>query len=161
MVKGVESTKGSAWALFLTAHAVLLEEIERRLADARLPSLAWYDVLWGLERAGERRLRMSDLADMTVISRSNLTRLVDRLESAGLVARERAEEDRRGAFAVLTAQGRAMRKRMWPVYSAAIEELFEQHLGERDAAQIAASLRRILEAAKERAGGNPPVPDLK
>ena len=152
-VKDVEIPKASAWALFLAVHAVLLEEIERRLADAGLPSLAWYDVLWSLERAGDRRLRMSDLADVTVISRSNLTRLVDRLESAGLVERERAEEDRRGAFAVLTTQGRAMRKKMWPVYSAAITELFEQHLGERDAAQITESFRRILDAAPGRSAG--------
>ena len=144
-----ENTKSSAWALFLTAHAVLVEQIEIRLADAGLPPLAWYDVLWALERAGDRRLRMRELAEMTVISRSNVTRLVDRLESAGLVARERAEEDRRGAFAVLTNAGRAMRKKMWPLYSAAIAELFEEHITERDAAQIKDSLQRILEAVRQ------------
>ena len=154
-------TKSSAWALLLTAHAVLLEEIEQRLSQAGLPELSWYDVLWALERAEERRLRMSELADMTVISRSNLTRLVDRLESAGLVARERAQEDRRGAFAVLTGAGKAMRKAMWPVYAAAIRELFEQHISERDAAQMAASLRRVLEAARLRAAEEPPAPAPK
>ena len=75
MGKSLESSKGATWALFLTAHAGLLEQIEVRLADAGLPSLAWYDVLWALERAGSRRLRMRELADMSVISRSNLTRL--------------------------------------------------------------------------------------
>src|SRR5260221_12318588 len=73
MGKSLETTKGSVWALFLTAHAVLVEEIEVRLADAGLPPLAWYDVLWALERAGDRRLRMRELAHMAVISRSNLT----------------------------------------------------------------------------------------
>ena len=58
MGKSPESIKSSAWALFLTAHAVLVEEIEVRLADAGLPQLAWYDVLWALERAGARRLRI-------------------------------------------------------------------------------------------------------
>jgi len=152
MGKDLETTKGSVWALFLTAHAVLVEEIEVRLADAGLPPLAWYDVLWALERAGDRRLRMRELADMAVISRSNLTRLVDRLESAGLVERERAEEDRRGAFAVVTAQGKAMRKKMWPVYSAAIKELFEDHIAEREAARMGESLRRILDAVRNKAG---------
>jgi DNA-binding MarR family transcriptional regulator len=151
MGKSLETGKGSVWALFLTAHAVLVEEIEVRLADAALPPLAWYDVLWALERAGDRRLRMRELADMTVISRSNLTRLVDRLESAGLVERERAQEDRRGAFAVVTAAGRNMRKKMWPVYAAAIKELFEDHMAEREAAQMEATLRRILEAVRDRA----------
>jgi DNA-binding MarR family transcriptional regulator len=91
---------------------------------------------------------MHELADKTVITRSNLTRLVDRLEAAGLVKRERSEEDRRGAFAVLTAEGRAMRKKMWPVYSAAIQELFEAHVSEAEAADMAGALRRILDAAR-------------
>ncbi|MEO8003938.1 MAG: MarR family transcriptional regulator [Betaproteobacteria bacterium] len=148
MGKSLESSKGATWALFLTAHAVLLEQIEVRLADAGLPSLAWYDVLWALERAGSRRLRMRELADMSVISRSNLTRLVDRLEAAGLVARERAAEDRRGAFAVITAEGRALRKKMWPVYAAAIKELFEDHITEREATQIREPLERVLGAVR-------------
>jgi DNA-binding MarR family transcriptional regulator len=131
-------------------HAVLVEKIEARLAEAGLPPLSWYDVLWALERAEDRRLRMSELADMTVLSRSNLTRLVDRLESAGLVERERAADDRRGALAVVTAEGRAMRRKMWPVYSAGIKELFEDHIGSREAAQIGDMLRRILEAVREK-----------
>ena len=148
MTKSTETSKTSAWALFLTAHAVLVERIEARLAEAGLPALSWYDVLWALERAEDRRLRMSDLADMTVLSRSNLTRLVDRLESAGLVARVRAEEDRRGAFAVMTAEGMAMRRKMWPLYSAAIKELFEDHIGSREATQMGDTLRRILDAVR-------------
>ncbi|HVY07329.1 MAG TPA: MarR family transcriptional regulator [Burkholderiales bacterium] len=148
MGKSLESSKGSAWALFLTAHAVLVEQIELRLAAAQLPSLAWYDVLWALERAGDRRLRMSELADMTVITRSNLTRLVDRLEEAGLVERVRSKEDRRGAFAVVTAEGRALRKKMWPVYAAAIKELFEDHITEREAAQLREPLERMLAAIR-------------
>jgi DNA-binding MarR family transcriptional regulator len=150
MGKNTETSKASVWPLFLTAHAVLIEKIEARLAEAGLPPLSWYDVLWALERAEDRRQRMSELADMTVLSRSNLTRLVDRLESAGLVARERAEEDRRGAFAVITAEGRAMRKKMWPVYSAAIKALFEDHIGSREAVQMGETLRRILDAVREK-----------
>ena len=149
MGKSLESSKGSAWALFLTVHAVLVEKIERQFSAEGMPPFDWYDVLWGLERAPAHRLRMHELAEMTVISRSNLTRLVDRLEAAGLVARERAEEDRRGAFAVLTPQGRAMRKKMWPVYSAAIKRYFEDHVSEQDAEQIGQAMRRILAAARE------------
>ena len=149
MGRSLESSKGSAWALFLTAHAVVVEKIEERLGAAGMPPFSWYDVLWGLERAEGQRLRMHELADRTVITRSNLTRLVDRLEAAGLVARERAAEDRRGAFAVLTPEGRAMRKKMWPVYAAAIRELFEDHVGEEEAAAIAGAMRRILDAARD------------
>lgn len=150
MAKNTGTSKSSAWALFLTAHAVLVERIEVRLAEAGLPPLSWYDVLWALERAEDRRLRMSQLADMTVLSRSNLTRLVDRLESAGLVARERTEEDRRGAFAVVTSEGRAMRRKMWTIYSTAIKKLFEDHIDSREAAQMGDTLRRILDAVREK-----------
>lgn len=153
MGKPLESSKGSTWALFLTAHAVLVEKIEERFSAAGLPPFGWYDVLWGLERAEGQRLRMHELAEKTVISRSNLTRLIDRLEAAGLVVRERAPEDRRGAFAVLTTQGRAMRRKMWPVYSAAIKELFEDHISEQEGVEFGGALRRILQFARGRPAG--------
>lgn len=143
-----ESTTTSTWPLFLTVHAVLISKIEARLSEAGLPLLSWYDVLWALERADDKRLRMSELAEMTVISRSNLTRLVDRMESAGLVERVRSKEDRRGAFAIVTAKGRAMRRKMWRVYSVAIEELFANHIDSDAAAQLEGTLRRVLQAAR-------------
>ena len=61
----------------------------------------------------------------------------------------RAEEGRRGAFAVVTAEGSAMRRKLWPVCSAAIREFFEDHIGSREAAQIGDTLRRILDAVRE------------
>ena len=152
MGKSLETSKASVWALLLTTHAVLLERIESRLAEAGLPPLAWYDVLWGLERAADQRVRMSELAEKVVLTRSNLTRLVDRLEDAGLVQRERSEEDRRGAYAVLTAEGKAMRRRMWPVYAQGIKELFEDRLDEAQAQVMAEALRSMLDAAR----GRPP-----
>ena len=148
MGKSLETSKGSIWPLFLTAHAVLVERIESRLAQAGLPPLAWYDVLWGLERAPDQRLRMSDLANKVVLSRSNLTRLVDRLEDAGLVERERSEEDRRGAYAVLTESGQAVRRSMWPVYAQGIRDLFESQLPDDEATIMGAMLRRLLAAAR-------------
>jgi DNA-binding MarR family transcriptional regulator len=99
---------------------------------------------------------MNELADKAVLSRSNLTRLVDRLEQAGLVERQRSEDDRRGAFAVLTAEGKAMRKRMWPVYQAAIRALFEDQISEAEAATMGKALRRVLDAARSR-----PAEDLE
>jgi DNA-binding MarR family transcriptional regulator len=148
MGKSLETTKGSVWALFLTTHAVLVERIEERLAQASLPPLGWYDVLWALERADDQRARMSELADKVVLSRSNLTRLVDRLEDARLVARERSEEDRRGAYAVLTEKGKVMRKQMWPVYQSAIRDLFEKTITDSEAEVVGAVLRRILDAGR-------------
>jgi DNA-binding MarR family transcriptional regulator len=138
----------SAWPLFLTGHAVLTGIIERRLADAGLPPLAWYDVLWALERAPQHRLRMHELADYVVLTRSNLTRLVDRLEAAGLLRREPDPGDKRGAFAVLEEAGRAMRKTMWTTYSAAIHELFDAHLGAAEQKTLAAALGKVIAASR-------------
>lgn len=138
-----------AWAVFLTAHAVLVEAIEARLAAARLPPLAWYDVLWALERSDDGRRRMHALADTVVLSRSNLTRLVDRLEKAHVVRRVASEDDRRGAYAEITPEGRKLRRRMWPVYEAAIGELFAAHLKAQDAKALGKALERVLAAVRK------------
>jgi len=138
-----------AWAVFLTAHAVLVEGVEARLAQADLPSLGWYDVLWALERCGGGRRRMHELAELVVLSRSNLTRLVDRLEKAKLVRRVRSEDDRRGAYAEITAEGRKLRRRMWPVYAAAIEELFGAHLTKAETEAVGRALEKVLSAVRE------------
>lgn len=140
--------KPSAWPALLKARALVVDRVEKRLAEAGLPELAWYDVLWALEQAPRGRLRMHELASHMVITRSNLTRLVDRLEAAGLVARERDSEDRRGAFAVMTTAGRQMRERMWKVYGRAIEDLFDRHLSAEESAALRACLLRIVEAAR-------------
>jgi DNA-binding MarR family transcriptional regulator len=143
------STSSETWALLLTAHAVLLGAMEKRLKNAGFPPLAWYDVLWALERAPDQRLRMHALADQLVLTRFNATRLVDRLVKAGLVARRKSAEDKRGLHAVLTGKGRALRRQMWPVYRDAIAELFNRHLddGEHDALQ--AVMRRLLAQARD------------
>lgn len=139
--------KGHAWAVLLTAHATLVERIEAALAAAGLPPLAWYDVLWELEKA-DGRLRMAELARRVVLSRSNLSRLADRLEEAELVERRDAAEDGRGYDLVLTRAGRAMRRRMWPVYEARIQQLFSSHLSIEEARVIGEALGRAVKAAR-------------
>src|SRR5918997_3145626 len=95
----------AAWRTFITAHAAVIDAIERDLRAAGVISLTWYDVLIELAEAPNRRLRLHELARAVVLSRSGLTRLVDRIEAAGLLHREACAEDRRGAYAVLTAEG--------------------------------------------------------
>jgi DNA-binding MarR family transcriptional regulator len=143
-----------AWARFVTAQALLLERIEAALAAADLPPLAWYDVLWILESAHDGqvqgRLRMHDLARRAVVSRSNVTRLTDRMEKAGLVARSDCPQDGRGTVCELTARGRAVRAKMWPVYKKQIDSLFGDHLGTREAEVIATALDRIIDSTNRR-----------
>ncbi|MBA2567894.1 MAG: MarR family transcriptional regulator [Actinobacteria bacterium] len=139
-----------AWRAFLNAHATTIAEIDDALAAAGLPPLAWYDVLWPLHDAPGRRLRMGELAARVVtISRSGLTRLVDRVESAGLLRREACATDRRGTEIVLTDAGKAMLRRMWPVYAGVIESRFAAHLSEADAELLADVLSRVVLAPAE------------
>jgi len=141
--------KSHAWAVLLTAHATLIERIEIALAEAQLPPLAWYDVLWELEKAEGGRLRMHELARRIVLSRSNLTRLADRLEDAKLIERADTPRDRRGYDCVVTRAGLAMRKKMWPVYQAGIERLFSGHITVEEARTIGNALARATTAARE------------
>ncbi|HEX2649458.1 MAG TPA: MarR family transcriptional regulator [Burkholderiales bacterium] len=139
-----------AWARFVVAQALLVERIEAAFAQAGLPSLDWYDVLWVLERSEHGRLRMADLAEQAVVSRSNVTRLADRLEKAGLVQRMSCPMDGRSTFCVLTDKGRALRARMWTVYRRQIDSLFGAHLSVREADEMTKVFERIISSAKER-----------
>src|SRR5947208_14251995 len=84
-----------AWRTFLKAHATIIDLIERDLVTAKRPPLSTYDVLIELYEAPEHRLRMHELAERVVLSRSGLTRLVDRLETEGLLTRDPCGTDRR------------------------------------------------------------------
>lgn len=146
---GLDEARLGAWRTFITAYAAVIERIERELAsEDRLP-LGHYDVLLALSEAPGRRLRMSELAQAVVLSRSGLTRLVDRLERAGLLRRERCDDDRRGCFAVLTGEGLKVLRRSWPVYARGIDEHFGRHLGDEEVRVLGESLGRVLEAARE------------
>jgi DNA-binding MarR family transcriptional regulator len=71
------------------------------------------------------------------------------MENAGLIAREPCPDDRRGAYAVVSAAGRAMRKRMWPTYNAEIDRLVRDHLTDGEARQLLASLRKLIAGVRE------------
>jgi DNA-binding MarR family transcriptional regulator len=128
----------------LNAHAAVVGRVEAALAAAGLPPLAWYDVLWALRRAPRRQLRLSGLAASLTLSRGGLTKLVDRLEAEGLLRRERAAEDGRGLYAVLTPAGARTVRAMWPVYAAALQETFVAAIDDEEARVIAEALNRQL-----------------
>jgi DNA-binding MarR family transcriptional regulator len=115
------------WKAFINAHDRITRQINADLSAAGLPDLTVYDALWALRTGEGGRRRMGELAEAVVLSRTAIVRLADRLESAGLARREPVPEDRRGAYVVLTPEGRALLKRMWPIYSAGIERLFAAH----------------------------------
>ena len=135
----------TAWRSLLNAQAAVTARAERALAAAGLPPLSWYDVLWELFRAPERKLRMHELANRVTISRSGLVRFVDRLERAGAVTRETCATDRRGAFAVLTDAGADLLRKMWPVYAQTLNDAFASRLDDDAAARVAEALGRVAE----------------
>nr|WP_225311323.1 MarR family transcriptional regulator [Microbispora cellulosiformans] len=102
-----------AWRAHLAAHRLLFLQLDRELQGSGL-SLNDYEILVNLSESPGRRMRMSELADATIQSRSRLSHQISRMEAAGLVTREECEDDRRGTFAVLTDQGWEMIRRVAP-----------------------------------------------
>lgn len=135
------------WFSYVRSHRALIREIERRLAEADLPTYAWYDILWGVESGEGGSRRMHELADALVIERYNLTRIVDRMERDGLVIRSRSATDGRAAFVAITPAGRDLRKRMWRIYKTAIDELFLAQFTDSDHAAMADALDQAAVAA--------------
>lgn len=132
----------ATWSAFLRAHAAVTRRIEGDLQVARDMSLGAYDVLLVLSVAPRRRLRMQELGERSVLSRSRVSRIVDELCQQGLVRREPCPDDRRATFAALTDTGRAALRRAAPAYLRGIERHFTARL---DTGQLAA-LRRTSEA---------------
>jgi DNA-binding MarR family transcriptional regulator len=137
----------TAWARLIRAQQVLLERVEADLKAAALPPLAWYDVLLELYRAEGGQLRQFEIGDRVLLSKYNISRLLDRLEQEKLVRRQTCKEDRRGANVAITGQGRTLMKKMWPVYERGIEQYFARHLSTQETAQLAELMGRLI--AKE------------
>ena len=135
-----------AWRSLITAHANVIGQIELALEQAEHIPLSSYDVLLALWEAPEHRLRMHELAERVILSRSGLSRLVDRLEKEDLLGRERTGSDRRGAYAVLTEKGEAAMRRAWPVYAAGINQHFASRLTESEMLVLTQALGRINRA---------------
>lgn len=117
-----------AWARLVKAQQLALTAVERDLKAAGLPQLVWYDVLLEVERAGGEGLRPFELEQAMLLAQYNLSRLIDRIERAGYVERRVCEDDGRGQLIVITDSGKAMRRKMWPVYARAIEAALGRHL---------------------------------
>jgi DNA-binding MarR family transcriptional regulator len=118
----------AAWSAFLRAHARIVRRLEAELQADQDLALTDYDVLVQLAQADERRLRMSELADRLMLSRSGATRLVDRLVAARLVERVTCDDDRRGQWASLTDAGHERLRRASPTHLRGVGEHFLDRL---------------------------------
>jgi DNA-binding MarR family transcriptional regulator len=147
-VEKVTEHELSAWRFFIKTHAMIIEKIEQDLAEQIRAPLTTYDVLIELFEAPQRKLRFGDLNKKVVLSKSGLTRLVDRLEREGLIRREKSEEDRRGAYAALTEAGEKELRRAWPVYAKGIKQYFAAPLSEGELQSLRNALETLNKSMK-------------
>ncbi|MDQ6681929.1 MAG: MarR family transcriptional regulator [Chloroflexota bacterium] len=142
---GAPDARMAAWRAFLMAHARIARALEAELQAEQGMSLADYEVLLQLARADERRMRMSEIAERMVLSRSGATRVVDRLESSELVRRISCESDRRGAWAQLTDAGYLRLRGASPTHLAGVA----RHFWDKIPADELERLRESLESVAE------------
>jgi DNA-binding MarR family transcriptional regulator len=138
-----------AWARLLRAKQIAFGSIEQSLKAADLPPLAWYDALLELERAGDKGLRPFELEREMLLEQYNLSRLIERIAKAGYVERRACEDDGRGQVLVITAAGKALRRRMWTVYGAAIQDALGDRLSSSEAESLDALLGAFIERSRQ------------
>ena len=155
MAEDREDPEVAAWRGLLVAHSRLVPAVEADLRAAGQVSLSWYDVLLELNGAPGRRLRMSELGQRAVLSRTRVSRVVDELAAAGLAERQPDEADGRSSFAVLTPAGRNALRRAWPVYREAIRRHLGARLTEQQCRELAALLQRAVAVADIGLPGKP------
>ena len=105
MTRWLSKEQQSHWRSWLTATTVLREQLSRELQESHGLTITDYEILVRLSESDTKSIRMSDLAKLTLLSRSRLSHQIDRMEAAGLVSREVSLDDRRGQLAVLTNTG--------------------------------------------------------
>jgi DNA-binding MarR family transcriptional regulator len=137
------------WPMLLETHALLIDLLEGELDEIGGLPLTWYDVLVQLEMSSEGRLTMKELSRSVLLSKSGITRLVDRMERAGMIARDACPSDRRVVYAKVTDEGRALFKKASPVHHRGIVEHFTSYVTKEEAAAMKSALGKVLEAANE------------
>lgn len=143
MAPAATHRKADAWRALLAAyarvHGHVAEELESKMG---LP-VNFFEVLAALSQAPDGRLPMRELADSVLLSKSGLTRVVDRMVVDGLVGRTPSASDRRVVYACLTDQGRARFEGAAPIHHLAIEQYFGRHLDDAEADMLSSLLSRI------------------
>jgi DNA-binding MarR family transcriptional regulator len=138
---------GEAWGALTRTHAAVTQRLQEALAQGDYPPLPWYEVLSTVAEAPEQRMRMGDLAEVLVITRGGLTKLVDRLVKAGLLERTFCETDRRVSYATLCPAGLELLAEMRPAIVRELEVAFSANLSERQAEQLREMLDRVRGSA--------------
>jgi DNA-binding MarR family transcriptional regulator len=138
-----------AWRGLLRVHSALVKALDAELLATHDLPLTSYEVLINLQAAPGRRRRMAELADGVLLSRSGMTRLVDRLEREGLLERDQCTDDGRGTYAVLTEKGDAYLSRARPTHLDGVRERFLQHFEPGELQLLATFWERVLPGAAD------------
>ena len=141
----------AAWSAFLRAHARAVRRVDTEVRRRAGLPLAWYDVLLELNGAPGRRLRMQDLGEAVVLSRTRVSRIVDELVAAKLVCREANPDDRRSAYASITAEGKGQLRRAAPVYLDAIRKHFVAALDPQHVDVVRVAMSAVIDHDASRA----------
>ena len=135
----------SVWRSFLEVHSAVIKALEKELIEDQSFSSTWYDVLTHLSEAPGARMQHQALAGSLLLSRSGVTRLVDRMAEAGLVCRESSPEDRQVSYVVMTQPGRDALDRASPGHMHGIAQHFVRYLEAGDVALLQGFLSRVLD----------------
>jgi len=140
-------TELAAWRGLLRVHTALVKALDAELSAVHDLPLSSYEVLITLESAPNRKRRMAELADSVLLSRSGMTRLVDRLERDGLLVRDTCTDDGRGCFAVLTDKGADLLERARPTHLEGVRQRFLTHFSQDELQRFAGAWERVLPGA--------------
>jgi len=133
------------WTHLVSAQHKALSHIEAALKAANLPALSWYDVLLELDRVGKDGMRPYELEQSLLLPQYSLSRLLDRIASAGYLNRLPCKQDARGQIIAITCKGKEIRQRMWPVYEQAINQSIAKHLTTSETESLSKLLGKLIE----------------
>jgi DNA-binding MarR family transcriptional regulator len=135
-----EGKRGAAWWALARTHSAISLRLQDALAQEDFPPLPWYEVLATIAKTDKGRMRMGELAEMLVITRGGLTKLIDRLVKAGLLERTFCDSDRRVSYATLLPAGVELLEEMRPIVDGEIETAFSSKLSGVEADELRETL---------------------
>jgi DNA-binding MarR family transcriptional regulator len=149
MTRWLNEDEQQSWRAWLSASLLLNDRLTREMQAQHGLTMADYEILVRLSEVPDRRMRMSDLAQVTLSSRSRLSHQIDRMEKAELVERQHCSDDRRGAFAVLTDQGWTTLVAAAPDHVASVREHLVDQLTPQEFAALGAACHKVSERLTE------------
>jgi DNA-binding MarR family transcriptional regulator len=154
---GNDRRRLEVWTDFVLAYNQLIRLLESEMEGSVGISLSQYDVLLRLSEAPGRRMRMTDLADAILYTTGGLTRLFERMVSAGIVRRVPSDEDRRVVYAEMTDEGSAVLRAASKAHVDGVRRHFGAHLSDEDVVRVGSFLARLEHAAQSCEAGDPGV----